>query len=125
MRIVNLRQLSSTGTVLLVLVVILLLQSGVSYTLTFGRLAALVPREEPLQLPWLTLRAATLGVVAFLWVMNRNRPLMGAIIVANGLFTLGLLSSTAALFDVLFGISSHSVKELLGDLVLIFPANVL
>ena len=119
------RQPSSTSTVCFVLLVILLLQSGVSYTITFGQLAALAPEDLDLRIPWLLVRAVAVGAVVCLSVLHRTRHLMAAIIVANGLFTLGLLSSMAALFGVLFGLSASSVRDLLRDVVLLAPSNVL
>ncbi len=121
------RSLSHT-MVVLVLLTVALLQSMISYSLSFGRLGALIPdpAQLPAQIGSFALRAILMVIVLVLWALNRKRRLFQAIIALNGFLTLGLLVSIVALVDVLFaGFSAHAVADLLGDVVLMAVSNVL
>ncbi len=114
--------------VVLVLLTVALLQSTISYSLSFGRLGALIPNpaQLPAQIGSFALRAILMVIVLVLWALNRKRRLFQAIIALNGFLTLGLLVSIVALVDVLFaGFSAHAVADLLGDVVLMAVSNVL
>jgi uncharacterized membrane protein len=60
-----------------------------------------------------------------LWILNRKRDLFKAIILANGILTLGLIFNVAALMAVLIGFSSQAVKSLLIDVFLLAVTNIL
>jgi hypothetical protein len=119
---------SSTTLVVLVLLIIALLQSMISYSLSFGRLGALIPdmAQVPAQIGSLAVRAILMAIVLVLWALNRKIRLFQAIIAFNAFLTLGLLASIVALVDVLFaGFSARAVVDLLGDVVLMAVSNVL
>jgi len=86
--------------------------------------------EQPASAPrilaaWLVLRVASLLAVIVLWILNRKGDLFKAIVVFNGMLTLGLLANMTALIDVLFGLSSQAVKSLLVDVVLMAVSDIL
>ena len=116
----------SLSTVLLVLLVIVALQGGISYTLTFGRLDSLLfGRGNPISVSWFAVRIILLGAIVALWFMNRKRELFRCIIVVNGVLTVGLLINMLALLAILSGFASQDIKTLLTDVVLMAVSNVL
>ena len=116
----------SLSTVLLVLLVIVALQGGISYTLTFGRLDSLLfGRGNPVSVSWFALRVILIGAIVALWLMNRKRDLFRGIIVVNGALTLGLFINMLALVAILSGLASQDIKTLLTDVVLMAISNVL
>ena len=66
------------------------------------------------------------GVVdrGLLWALNRKRALFQAVIAVNAFFTLTLLTQTFSLVSILAGISSHSVRALLIDTMLMAISNI-
>jgi hypothetical protein len=118
---------SSATTVVFVLLFTTLLQAGISSSMTFGRLADFISSRtlEQLQLGWLIVRGCLMVAVLVLWALNRKRALFRAIIVANGILTIGLLASAAGLTDVLFALSTSVAGVVLGDVVLMAAANIL
>jgi hypothetical protein len=123
-----LRQRSiSLSTVVLVLGIILLLQGGISFSTSFGRLSVFVPEihQSGLSGFWLAFRGILILTILGLWIANRKRPLFRAIIVVNGIFTFGLFVNMTALVAVLFGVSAQDVAALLVDVVLMAISNIL
>lgn len=112
--------------VVMVLFVVSLAQAGISYTIGFGALRVLLPKEFPLLVTALVaLRGGLIALLVVLWILNRKRALFRAVIVVNGLFTVALLGHTGALVDVLFGFSSHAIDTLMLDVVLMALSNIL
>lgn len=120
------RSLSLTMVVLVVLC-ILLVQSAISYSTTFGALAGLLRGWDDTGLPaaGLALRAVLAGLLVVLWLLNRKHALFKAIIVVNSLLTVGLSINLVALITVLFGITPQVVRVLLTDVVLMAISNIL
>jgi hypothetical protein len=117
----------SMTMVVLVLLVIMVLQGSISYSTSFGNLDSYVAgmRDNPLSTGWLGLRVLMLAIIVVLWILNRKRDLFKAIILANGIFTLGLIINVAVLMAVLTGFSSQAVKSLLIDVFLLAVTNIL
>lgn len=112
--------------VVLVLIVVSLVQSSISYTVTFGGLRGLLPAFDALLASALIgVRIAILVLLLALWTMNRKRALFRAIIVANIFCTLALLLHTYKLIEVLIGVSSRAIDTLILDVVLMALANIL
>lgn len=121
------RSLSLT-TVILVLLLIAVLQTSISYSITFGPLDTFIPisiRRSTLSEIWLTLRSLLILALFVLWALNRQRTLFKAIIVVNSILTLGLALNLTALLDVLFHFSAKGVDSLLLDVVMMAISNVL
>jgi hypothetical protein len=120
------RSLSAT-TVTFVLLMALLLEGGVTYTLTSGALPESVSMllRHQLQATWFAARSAVMAAVLVLWALNRTSGLFRALIVMNGMMTLGLLASAVGLFTALFGVSARSAGVLWLDVVFMAVANVL
>jgi hypothetical protein len=114
------------AAVVLIMFVISLTQTGISYTMTFGALRDFLPKDRTLVASLLVVvRFGVVGVLAILWILKRERALFWSIIVANGLFTLALFIHASALFAVLFGAASEAVSALLLDVLLMAASNVL
>jgi uncharacterized membrane protein len=64
-------------------------------------------------------------VTVVLWLFNRKREVFKAIIVTNGVLTVGLFVNMLALSDVLLRFSSQAVKTLLVDVLLMAVTNIL
>ncbi|MFA9562668.1 MAG: hypothetical protein ACERKU_10060, partial [Nitrospirota bacterium] len=118
---------ASLTTVVMVLLVTLVLQSGISYGLTFGPLASFIPgmNTTAFRAIWFWLRVISMGIVFVLWLLNRTNGIVKAIVIANGLLTLGLLMSTLSMLDVLLGFTTDVIKIILADVVLMATSNVL
>lgn len=117
----------SLSMVVLMLALILLIQSTISYTTSFGVLDRFIPTiaGSPLPAGWFFFRLALVGLVIVLWLLNRKQPLFMAIIAANALLTVGLLMNLTALGDILLGVSATAVRALLVDVVLMAVSNIL
>ncbi len=117
----------SLTMVVLVLMAIVVLQNGVSYTTAFGRLNNLLPGFErgPFPRAWFAFRAILILILVVLWLLNRRAALFKAIIAVNAIFTLGLLGNMTALTDALFHMSAAVVRTLLFDVVLLAVSNIL
>jgi hypothetical protein len=119
---------ASMAMVVIVLAGAMLLQSGVSYTLSFGPLDAFAPsglKQQSLAGAWLALRVALIALLIVLWALGRKRLLFKFMIVANAVFTFGLALNVVSLTDVLLRFSGKTVWPLLTDVVLIASTNVL
>ena len=117
----------SLSMVVLVLIFTVILQAGISYTLTFGKLDVFItPVSRDLVVRgWLGLRIALMVMIMVLWTFKRMASLFKAIIVTNGVLTLGLLTSTVAVASTLGTVSSKSAAALLTDVVALAVSNIL
>jgi hypothetical protein len=113
--------------VVLVLLAILLLQGAISYSVAFGRLDRYAPglRGSPLAEGWLALRVLLLLLIVGLWLFNRKRVLFRAIIMLNGVFTLGLVGNMVALVTVLTGFTAQDVQTLMTGVIFMAVSNIL
>jgi hypothetical protein len=118
---------SSLSTVVLVLLVIVFLQGSISYSTTFGALSRFVPglEDSPIAGGWLGLRIILIVVVLLLWLLTRKRHLFRAIIIANGLLTIGLFINMSALLDALTRLTAQAAESLVVDVVLMAITNIL
>jgi hypothetical protein len=114
------------AAVVLIMLGVSLAQGAISYTMAFGVLKDLLPRDRSLLATiLLALRFGLITTLAVLWVLKRRHALFRFIIFANILFTLALLVHTIALFTVLFGFASEDVGALMLDVVLMAVSNIL
>lgn len=111
----------------MVLLLILVLETRISYGLTFGPLATFIPgmNTTTFRAIWLWLRVISVVIVFVLWFINRTNGIVKAIIITNALFTLGLLMSTLSMLDVLLGFTTDVITIILADVVLMATSNVL
>ncbi len=118
---------ASLTMVVFVLLVILFLQSGISYGSMFGKLESFIPalRMPLIATTWLVLRFAVMLLILALWLLNKKQPLFRLIILFNGLLTLGLVMNLTVLGDVLLGISAEAIKTLLIGIVFMLITNIL
>lgn len=116
----------SLGLIVLLMCVVSVMQEAVTYTLVLGRLSSQLWHEIDLVgAAGSTLRSALLVILIALWVLGRKRALMRAIVITNALFTVGLLVHAGFLIQVLAGLSSRAVGELIRDVVLMAVNNIL
>ena len=114
------------AAVVVIMLAISIAQVGISYTMTFGALSGLLPRDRTTMTTVLVVvRFGLVALMAILWAVKRKRALFRMIIVVNALFTLALLVHTSALITVLFNGASEAVNALLVDVVLMATANIL
>jgi len=112
-------------TLVVVMCFVALLQGGISYTIGEGELRKLMPDIVPAFTLGLTaLRIGLVLLIGLLWALNRKRALFQAVIAANAFFTLTLLTQTYSVVSILAGISSHSVRALLIDTMLMAISNI-
>ena len=113
--------------VVLVLLLIVAMQEGISYTIAFGKLDIFIPiiKNSPVAAGWLGLRGVLIVVAIVLWFLNRKRQLFRVIILTNAILTLGLFVNMLALLVVLSGFSPQAISTLLTDVVLMAVTNVL
>jgi hypothetical protein len=118
---------SSLSMVVFVLLVVVILQGSISYSTTFGPLSRYIPgmKDSPVAGSWLVLRIILIVVLLLLWLLTRKRHLFRAIIITNGLLTLGLFINMSALLDSLSRLSSQAVESLIVDVVLMAVTNIL
>ena len=116
----------SLATVILILLVVSLSQSAISYTMGFGDLRGLLPESvSPGVTALLTLRFSLIALLFVVWAFKYKRVLVRLIVFVNALFTLALLMHTNALLRVLFGSAAHAIDALMLDVVLMVVSNVL
>jgi hypothetical protein len=114
------------AAVVVIMLAISIAQAGISYTMTFGALSGLLPRDHSATTTLLVgARFGLVALMAALWVAGRKRVLFRLIVIVNALFTLALLVHTSALTTVLFNGASEAVNALLVDVVLMATANIL
>lgn len=110
---------------MLVQVLILLLESGITASLALGGLALAARVSHELQIAWSSVRALSILLVVILWLLGRKKALFRAMIAANSLLTLGLLASTGGLLYVLAGKASGHAGVVLSDVLLMAITNIL
>jgi hypothetical protein len=114
------------AAVVAIMFAISIAQAGISYTMAFGPLSGLLPRDRSgIATVLLSLRFGFVALMAVMWALRRKRALFRTIIVVNALFTLVLLVHTTGLVAVLFGGASEAVNALLVDVVLMASSNIL
>jgi len=112
--------------VVIIMFAISLVQGGISYTMAYGGLSGLVPKDRSaITTVLVAMRFVLVALMAALWALNRKRALFRLIVVANALFTFALLVHTSTLISVLFGGASGAVNALMLDVVLMATANIL
>jgi hypothetical protein len=117
----------SLSMVVFVLLIIVLLQGSISYSTTFGAMSRFIPglEDSPVAGGWLGLRVILIAVALLLWLVTRKRHLFRAIIITNGLLTLGLFINMSALLDALRRFSPKAVESLIVDVFLMAVTNIL
>ncbi len=114
------------AAVVLIMFVISLAQSGISYTMAYGPLSGMLPKDRSAIATVLVVaRFGLVALMAVLWLLGRKRALFRLIISTNALFTFALFVHTSGLIAVLFGGASEAVKALLVDVVLMAASNIL
>src|SRR6516162_6463284 len=114
----------SLALVIVIMFAIALGQTGISYTMAFGALRALLPRDRSgIATSLVILRFGLVTVMAVLWALRRKHALLQLIVVANALFTLALLIQTGSLISALFEGASEAVNALMLDVVLMATSN--
>jgi hypothetical protein len=118
---------ASLGMVILILLLTMMLQSLISYSLNFGSLRVSTPDLLPKAYVygWLGLRGIFALIMLILWLLKRKEFLFQIIIVTNGLLTLGLVLNLISLFTVLFGVSYSEVTALLAGVFIMAITNIL
>lgn len=112
--------------VVLVLLIILLLQSAISYSTTFGRLDSLTTdTRRALSTGWLAFRGVMMLVIITLLILNRKKQLFKVIILVNAVLTIGLLMNMIALSDVLTGLTTLAARALLVEVFFMAVTNIL
>ena len=119
-----------SGSLLIVVAVLLLVvlaQAEIFLSLSFGRLQQYVPSvgRDKIWLGWIALRGALITACIGLWLLNRKALLFRAIVLTNGVLTLGLILNVVALSATLMGFSARDVSTLLVDVVGMAVSNVL
>jgi hypothetical protein len=105
--------------------VISLGQAGISYTMAFGALSAVLPRDRSGIATFLViLRFGLAALMAVLWALRWKHALFQLIVIANALFTLALLMQTISLISALFGGAPEAVIALMLDVVLMATSNI-
>src|SRR6516164_4870169 len=116
----------SLALVILIMFAISLGQTGISYTMAFGALSALLPRDGSSIAPSLViLRFGLVALMAVLWALRRKHALFQLIVVANALFTMALLIQTDSLISALLVGASEAVNALMLDVVLMLTSKIL
>ena len=113
--------------VVVVLLVVVLAQAEIFFSLSFGRLEQYVPvrQSSKILVGWLVLRGALITACIGLWLLNRKRTLIRAIVLTNGVLTVGLILNVVALSATLMGFSARDVSVLLIDVVDMAVSNIL
>jgi hypothetical protein len=108
------------------LLIILVMQSLISYSTTFGRLDSLTTdMRRNLSSGWLVFRAGMVLLILALWVLNRKKQLFKVIIFVNILLTIGLLMNMFALTDVLTQLTTEAAKALMVEVFFMAITNIL
>src|SRR6516162_7679562 len=116
----------SLALVILIMFATSLGQTGISYTMAFGALSALLPRDRSgIATSLFIVRFGLVALMAVLWALRRKHALFQLIVTANALFTLALLIQTISLISALFGGVSEAVNALMLDVVLMATSNIL
>jgi hypothetical protein len=114
------------AAVVVIMGLIALAQTNISYTLTFGALKSFTAVDRSYAATiMLTLRIALFVLLVGLWVVNRKPALFRLIVLGNAFYTLNLITQTAALMSILSGSLSEAINALLIDVVMMAAANIL
>ena len=112
--------------VVFVLIMIMLLEEGITYSVFLGRLAAIAPGGIRVITPaWLAVRVLLMTWVIAMWISNRKRQLFTAIVWTNGFLTLILITNAASLISVLSGASQKTIQIVMLDMFALAISNVL
>ncbi len=113
--------------VVAVLLVVVLAQAEIFLSISFGRLQQYVPAfgRDKMWIGWIVLRGALITACIGLWLLNRRAALFRAIVLTNGVLTLGLILNVVALSATLMGFSARDVSTLLVDVVDMAVSNIL
>ena len=113
--------------VVAVLLVVVVAQAEIFFTIVFGRLEQYVPsvNHSKVLVAWIVLRSALITACIALWLLNRKSLLFRAIVLTNGLLTIGLILNVVGLSATLMGFSARDVPTLLVDVVDMAVSNVL
>lgn len=113
--------------VVAVLFLVVLAQAEIFLSLSFGRLQQYVPSvgRDKIWLGWIALRGALITTCIGLWLLKRKALLFRAIVLTNGVLTLGLILNVVALSATLMGFSARDVSTLLVDVVGMAVSNIL
>jgi hypothetical protein len=121
-----LRDKARLGIVVLVMLAIMLMQGGISYTMMIGELSSFVSEYRMLILnSMIALRLGVIALLVALWILNFKRTLFIAVIITNTLLTLGLMYQMNTLISVLLGSAVESANALIFDAGLMAMTNVL
>lgn len=118
----------SLSFVVFVMALVAFFQGSISYSLSFGALERFLPFQHDGRLTasaWLLIRVATILFVIAAWLMRRKALLFSAIIVANVVFTVGLLVNMILLLATLVDFSSTALDALALDVILLAVTNIL
>ena len=76
----------SLALVILIMFAVSLGQTGISYTMAFGALSAVLPRDRSgIATSLAILRFSLVGLMAVLWALRRKHALFHLIVIANAL----------------------------------------
>jgi hypothetical protein len=114
-------------TVVAVLLVVVFAQAEIFFSVSFGRLEQYLPSfgRDRIWIGWIVLRGALISTCIGLWLLNRKPLLFRAIVLTNGLLTVGLILNVVGLSATLMGFSARDVSTLLVDVVDMAVSNVL
>jgi uncharacterized membrane protein len=117
---------SSLLAVVFIMGLIALAQTNVSYTLTVGALGSFVEVNRAMGATiMLAVRIVLFVALVVLWLLNRKSELSRLIVIGNIIYTLNLITQTAALMSILSGSLSEAIRALLIDVVMMGAANIL
>jgi len=122
--------------ILLIMLVVSLAQASISASLSYGTLIGIM---QSLMSPGMTkevlfrfavpatemVRIGAVAVAAILFLLRRQRAMFRLVIIANILFTIGLLAQTSGLIEELFGAGAIDAKALMRNVVLMIISNIL
>jgi hypothetical protein len=121
------KRLSANATVVLVMIVILLVQLQVSYSLTFKSGENIFgPLVNSISLIFIVVRSVALSLVIVLWVLDRRASMFKWIVIATGLFTFGLIMNIINLcFQVIATFENNTTQIMFSDVLALMVTNVL
>ena len=114
------------AAVTLIMFVISLAQTAISYTMTVGTLRHFLPGDLfGVVHTLVVIRFGLVAGMAVLWLAKRRQRQMQVVVIVNAMFTVALLSHTAALIATLFRGASEAINELMLDVTLMVVSNIL
>jgi hypothetical protein len=108
--------------IVLIMLVVSLAQASISVSLSYGTLIGLL---QGVMSPVMSKEVLFRFAVPATEVIRRKIAMFRLVIVANTLFTIGLLAQTGGLIEELFGTGSIDAKELMRNVVLMIISNIL